>query len=62
MELLLLHWLLSDAFASAFVMAATLEFRGSDSFPSQDLLQFMLEAPGGCTILYFLLASWDRMK
>ena len=35
-ELLLLHWLLSDAFASAFVMAATLEFRGSDSFPSQD--------------------------
>ena len=61
-ELLLLHWLLSDAFAFAFVMAATLEFRGSDSFPSQDLLQFMLEASGGCTILCFLLASWDRMK
>ena len=46
----------------AFVMAATFEFRGSDSFPSQVLLQFMLEASGGCTILCFLLASWDRMK
>ena len=61
-ELLLLHCLLSDAFVFAFVMVATLEFRDSDSFPSHDLLQFLLEASGGCTILCFLLASWDRMK